>query len=146
MAKNCRKLAPTETRLSAGLRCLVRMVRQYQPCIPTRGTKVPAGPDWLHEIKMDGYRLLVEREGRRVRLITRNGYDWTDRFPWIVEAALKNKQQRFVIDGEAVVLGVDAISDFNALHSRKHNEEVQLTFGLACVHKHCQVLAACQNC
>ena len=72
---------------------------------------------------MDGYRLLVEREGRRVRLITRNGYDWTDRFPWVVEAALKNKQQRFVIDGEAVVL---AISDFNALHSRKHNEEVQL--------------------
>jgi bifunctional non-homologous end joining protein LigD len=45
---------------------------------------------------------------------------------WIVEAALKNRQKRFVIDGEAVIPGVDGISDFNALHSGRHNEEVQL--------------------
>ena len=53
------------------------MVRQYecQPCIPTRGTKVPAGSDWIHEIKHDGYRLIVHREGARVRLLTRNGHD-----------------------------------------------------------------------
>jgi ATP-dependent DNA ligase len=43
-----------------------------------------------------------------------------------VEAALKNRQKRFVIGGEAVILGVDGISDFNALHSGKHNDEVQL--------------------
>ena len=61
-----------------------------------------------------------------MRLITRGGYDWTDRYPWIAEAALKNRQTRFVIDGEAVVLSVDGISDFDALHSGKHNEEVQL--------------------
>jgi len=61
-----------------------------------------------------------------VRLITRNGADWTNRYPWIVEAALKNRQKHFVVDGEAVVLGVDGISDFDALHSRKHDEEVQL--------------------
>jgi bifunctional non-homologous end joining protein LigD len=61
-----------------------------------------------------------------VRLFTRNGHDWTKRFPWIVEAALKNREQQFVIDGEAVVLGVDGVSDFNALHSRKHDAEVQL--------------------
>jgi bifunctional non-homologous end joining protein LigD len=59
-------------------------------------------------------------------LITRGGYDWTKRYPWIVEAALKNRQKRFVIDGEAVILGVDGISDFNALHSGKHDEDVQL--------------------
>ena len=53
-----------------------------------------------------------------MRLITRGGYDWTDCFPWIVEAALKNRHQQFVIDGEAVLLGVDGISDFNGLHSR----------------------------
>jgi hypothetical protein len=52
-----------------------------------------------------------------VRLITRGGYDWTKRYPWIVEAALKNRQKRFVIDGEAVILGLDGISDFDALHS-----------------------------
>jgi bifunctional non-homologous end joining protein LigD len=87
--------------------------------------KVPSAPDWLHEIKYDGYRLRVERNGDRVRLITRNGHDWTGRYPWIVESALKNRQQQFIIDGEAVILGVDGIPDFNALHSRKHEEEVQ---------------------
>jgi bifunctional non-homologous end joining protein LigD len=61
-----------------------------------------------------------------VRLITRGGYNWTKRYPWIVEAALKNRYKQFVIDGEAVILGVDGISDFNALHSGKHNDEVQL--------------------
>jgi bifunctional non-homologous end joining protein LigD len=77
-------------------------------------------------VKYDGYRLRVERDGKRVRLITKGGYDWTARYPWIVEAALKNREQRFVIDGEAVVLGVDGVSDFNALHSRKADAEVQL--------------------
>ena len=61
-----------------------------------------------------------------MRLITRNGHDWSHRFPWIVESALKNRIRQFVIDGEAVVLGVDGVSDFNALHSRQHDEEVQL--------------------
>ena len=102
------------------------MFKAFEFCIPTRGTKVPDRPDWIHEIKYDGYRLRVEREGDRVRLITRNGYDWTNRYPWIVEAALKNRQKHFVIDGEAVILGVDGISDFEALHSGRHNEEVQL--------------------
>ena len=60
-----------------------------------------------------------------MRLITRGGYDWTKRFPWIVEAARKVRQKRFVLDGEAVILGVDGIADFNALHSGKHNHEVQ---------------------
>ena len=46
-------------------------------CIPTRGTKVPHTPDWLHKIKYDGYRLRVERAAVRVRLFTRNGHDWT---------------------------------------------------------------------
>ena len=44
---------------------------EYQPCIPMRRTEVPAGPDWFHEIKHDGYRLIVQREGKRVRLLTR---------------------------------------------------------------------------
>ena len=102
------------------------MLNAFEFCIPTRGTKVPGRPEWLHEIKYDGYRLRVERNGERVRLIIRNGYDWTNRYPWIVEAARKNRIKQFVIDGEAVVLGVDGIADFNALHSRKHDDEVQL--------------------
>jgi len=42
----------------------------YEFCLPTRGIQVPAGPDWYHEIKYDGFRLLVQRDGNRVRLIT----------------------------------------------------------------------------
>jgi bifunctional non-homologous end joining protein LigD len=98
----------------------------YDFCLPTRGLQVPAGPEWLHEIKYDGFRMLVQRDGERVRLITRGGYDWTKRYPWIVQAALKNRHKQFVIDGEAVILGVDGYSDFNALLFGKHNEEVQL--------------------
>ena len=48
----------------------------FEPCIPTGRKAVPATPDWIHEIKYDGFRLPVER-GDRVRLITRGGYDWT---------------------------------------------------------------------
>jgi len=78
------------------------MLRSFDFCLPTRSTTVPDGEDWLHEVKYDGYRLRVERDGDRMRLI------------------------RFVIDGEAVVLGVGGISDFDALHSGRHNDEVQL--------------------
>jgi ATP-dependent DNA ligase len=99
---------------------------KFEFCLPTNGKAVPSSPEWFHEIKFDGYRLRVERDGNSVRLITRGGYDWTDRFPWIVEAALKNRRSQFVLDGEAVILGTDGRSDFNALHSRKHNHEVQL--------------------
>lgn len=99
---------------------------KYLPCQPTRGTKVPARPEWLHEIKHDGYRLIVQRDGKRVRLLTRNGHDWTDRYPLIREAALRHRSTSFVLDGEAVLLGVDGRSDFNGLHSRRHDDEVQL--------------------
>jgi bifunctional non-homologous end joining protein LigD len=47
--------------------------RFIPPCIPTRAHKPPAGPDWVHEIKHDGYRLQVRRDGDAVRLFTRRG-------------------------------------------------------------------------
>ena len=96
---------------------LQRMFNAFEFCLPTKATKVPAGPEWFHEIKQDGFRIRVERDGDRVRLMTRGGYGWTKRYPWTAESALKNRIKQFVIDGEAVVLGVDGISDFNALHS-----------------------------
>lgn len=105
---------------------LGNMTKSFDFCIPTKTITVPDTPDWLHEIKYDGYRLRLERDGDRVRLITKGGYNWTSRYPWIVETALKNRVKRFVIDGEAVVLGVDGVADFNALHSRRHDDEVQL--------------------
>ena len=99
---------------------------RFEFCLPTRDTVVPAAPEWFHELKLDGYRLRLERDDKRVRLITKGGFDWTRRFPWIVAVALTNRQRQFVIDGEAVILGVDGRSDFNALHSGKQNGEVQL--------------------
>jgi ATP-dependent DNA ligase len=56
----------------------------------------------VHEIKHDGYRLIVCRDGERVRLLTRRGYDWTDRFPAIAKAALALMAKSFTIDGEAL--------------------------------------------
>ncbi|SFU59192.1 ATP dependent DNA ligase domain-containing protein [Bradyrhizobium arachidis] len=102
----------------------MRMV--YELCLATAAKQVPSGPDWIHEVKHDGYRMLVIREDAHVRLLSRNGTDWTKRYPWIAGTALKNRQKQFVIDGEAVILGVDGISDFNALHSRQHDHEMQL--------------------
>lgn len=86
---------------------------------------MPDRPEWLHEVKHDGYRLIVQREGKRVRLFTRNGFDWSDRYPLIVEAALRIRTSSFVLDGEAVLLGVDGIGDFDGMHSRQHDDEVQ---------------------
>jgi ATP-dependent DNA ligase len=56
---------------------------------------------------------------------TRNGHDWSDRFPLITEAALRNRNRSFVLDGEAV-LGVNGRSGFNGLHLRRqHDAEVE---------------------
>ena len=63
------------------------MSKAFEFCLPTAAKVVPAGPDWIHEIKYDGYRLRVERKERDVWLLTKNGHNWTERFPWIVEAA-----------------------------------------------------------
>src|SRR5262245_42068980 len=51
-----------------------------EPCLPTVASKPPSGPGWLHEIKHDGFRMMMLRTGGRVRVLTRNGVDWTDRF------------------------------------------------------------------
>ncbi|WP_346659355.1 hypothetical protein [Bradyrhizobium sp. 164] len=83
----------------------------YELWLATAEKRVPSGPDWIHEVKHDGYRMLVIRENERVRLFSRNGTDWTRRYPWVAEAALKNRQKHFVVDGEAVILGVDGVSD-----------------------------------
>jgi hypothetical protein len=55
--------------------------------LPALASQSPAsGPDWLHEIKHDGFRILARRDAKGVRLITRNGHDFADRFPSVVAA------------------------------------------------------------
>jgi bifunctional non-homologous end joining protein LigD len=96
-----------------------------EPCIPTRATKPPVGPQWIHEIKYDGYRLIARKRAGRVRLFTRNGF-WSDRYPRIsaVLAALRALQA--VIDGEAVWCDRDGLAIFEKLHSRAYDGEVIL--------------------
>jgi ATP-dependent DNA ligase len=97
-----------------------------EPCLPSPAKSAPIGPEWVHEIKHDGFRLMVLRDGDRVRLFTRRGYDWSDRYPRIIEAARKLEVRSFLIDGEAVCCREDGISDFEKLHSRQHDELVFL--------------------
>jgi bifunctional non-homologous end joining protein LigD len=97
-----------------------------EPCIPTRAPKPPVGAGWVHEIKHDGYRLQVRREGDAVRLFTRRGYDWTGRYPAIAVTAMKLRAQSFTLDGEAVVCGPDGVAVFDALHRRGTVSEAML--------------------
>jgi bifunctional non-homologous end joining protein LigD len=96
------------------------------PCIPTRAAKPPAGPDWVHEIKHDGYRLQVRREGEAVRLFTRRGYDWSGRYPAIAATAAQLRARSFTVDGEAVVCGPDGAAVFDALHRHGTVSEAML--------------------
>jgi ATP dependent DNA ligase domain len=74
-----------------------------EPCLPSPAERPPSGPDWIHEIKHDGYRLMARRDPAGTRLLTRNGYNWATRFPVIVEAVDRLKVRSCLIDGEAVV-------------------------------------------
>ena len=89
------------------------------PAQPIKASKPPSGADCVHEIKHDGYRLIVRRDGPIVRLYTRNAYDWTARLPAIAAAAGRIKAKSFTIDGEAVVLGPDGLSRFDELRRRE---------------------------
>ena len=89
-------------------------------------TRPPSGPLWVHEIKHDGYRLMVRRDGERIRCFTRNGHDWADRFPAIVEAAARIRASSFLIDGEAVIFRDDETPDFQALRSQRRGSEAVL--------------------
>jgi hypothetical protein len=80
------------------------------PCQPSPVQAPPAGAAWLHEIKHDGFRLMVRRDGARVRLFTRNGHDWAGRFPAIAAAASALQVCSFLIDGEAVVADVRGVA------------------------------------
>ena len=80
-------------------------------------SRPPIGKDWMHEIKHDGYRMLARREGTRVRLFSRNGHDWSDRFPSIVEAIEVLRVRSCLIDGELVVCDESGLAVFELLRN-----------------------------
>jgi bifunctional non-homologous end joining protein LigD len=100
------------------------------PCRPIVSQRPPSGPNWVHELKHDGYRLQIHVRDGRVRLYTMNGNDWTKRYPRIVEEAARLRAP-LIIDAEVVHLSADGVADFDALHSRTADENaVALAFDL----------------
>src|SRR5215813_5667050 len=97
-----------------------------EPCLPPPAEKPPSGPEWVHEIKHDGYRLMARRDSVGIRLVTRNGYDWSPRYPLIVEAVNHLKVRSCLIDGEAVVCDKSGLAVFDLLRRKPTGDHVFL--------------------
>jgi bifunctional non-homologous end joining protein LigD len=89
--------------------------RPYAPCLPTLVKKPPTGTNWLHEVKWDGFRFVCHLSSGKVRMVTRNGLDWSSNFPAIVDAIAKLPAKTAIVDGEAVVLDDNGVSHFSSL-------------------------------
>jgi bifunctional non-homologous end joining protein LigD len=103
---------------------------QLAKVVPT----VPSGKEWLHEIKLDGYRLIAVRKRKEVRLFTRTGLDWTERFGALAKHLEKLKGGDFILDGEAVVFDKKGRTSFGglqeALKSPAQNEIAFVAFDI----------------
>ncbi len=99
-----------------------RMPADPRPLLACLAAQPPDGPDWLHEIKYDGYRLLAQVQDGDVRLSTRNGLDWTGKFPALAGRFAELPVETALIDGELVYLEANGTSDFSRLQDAIANE------------------------
>src|SRR4051794_17930733 len=83
------------------------------PCQPVLAKVVPTGPEWIHELKWDGFRIIVRRDLGRTRLWSRNALNWAEAFPRIRDAIERLPAESLVLDGEAVLLTDTGRSDFH---------------------------------
>ena len=88
-----------------------------RPCIPTTAKAIPQGDAWLHEPKLDGYRFQIVKDGRQVRLYSRNGHEWTKRLAGLAEALQAIPRQAVVLDAELCFPGSDGGPDFGGLRT-----------------------------
>jgi ATP-dependent DNA ligase len=95
-----------------------------EPCLPSPAAKPPSGPNWIHEIKHDGFRMMARRDSVGIRLLTRNGHDWTGRFPLIAESVDFLRVKSCLIDGEAVAWDRDGLPVFERLRERRSDRYV----------------------
>src|SRR5215469_15583788 len=86
-----------------------------EPCLPSSAKAPPAGSNWLHEIMHDGFRIMALRDAAGVRLITRNGNDFTKRFPLAVAAVAALPVWSCLIDGEAIVTDEAGLAVFELI-------------------------------
>jgi bifunctional non-homologous end joining protein LigD len=94
-----------------------RLPATLKPQLATLVSAPPGGGHWIAENKFDGYRLLARVDGARVRLLTRNGNDWTAKMPQLAQAVAQLGIERAWLDGEIVVLNDEGVPDFNALQN-----------------------------
>ena len=85
-----------------------------EPCLPSPADRPPSGSNWIHEIKHDGYRLMARRDPVGIRLITRRGNDWSERFPLVVEAVSHLRVRTCLIDGEVVCCDEHGLARFDS--------------------------------
>ena len=98
-----------------------------EPCLPSPAERPPAGDGWLHEIKHDGFRIMARRDdGGRVRLVTRNGNDFTTRFPLIATAVGALPVRSCLIDGEAIVTDDKGLAVFELVRRQRHHGDAEL--------------------
>jgi len=88
-----------------------------EPALATSVDKVPSGARWIHEIKFDGYRVQVHLANEEVKVFTRRGHDWTNRFKKVAEDAWHIKAGSAIVDGEIVVPAADGTTDFSVLQN-----------------------------
>jgi bifunctional non-homologous end joining protein LigD len=104
------------------------------PALATLRAAAPSGAGWLHEVKFDGYRIQARLDHGEVRLLTRKGLDWTDKFPNIAAAVAKLPAATALLDGELVVEDESGISSFSALQAdlkaRRYDRFVYYVFDL----------------
>jgi len=96
---------------------LAKLPADVSPELATLVTEVPEGDDWLHEMKFDGYRILLEVNGGRVRCLTRRGNDWADRLPRLVDEIASKNLPPTLLDGELCVLESDGTTNFQRLQN-----------------------------
>ena len=102
-----------------------------EPCLPSTADQPPSGPEWIHEIKHDGYRLMAKRDPVGIRLLTRRGNDWSERFPRVVEAANLLRVRSCLIDGEVVCCNDEGVVEFQQLRQkRQHAHAFLIAFDL----------------
>ncbi|TCU10082.1 DNA ligase D [Rhizobium sullae] len=106
-----------------------------EPTLAKLKAKPPAGDGWIHEIKFDGYRLQIRIENGEVKMLTRTGLDWTEKFGKDIADAFKALPiQSAIMDGELVVEQDSGASDFSALQQdlsqRRYDRFVFYTFDL----------------
>jgi bifunctional non-homologous end joining protein LigD len=90
-----------------------------EPCAPVLFDVAPSGPEWLHEVKHDGYRIIARKDGDAVRLWSRWARDWSRTFSAIADAVRELPVASIILDGEALAHCDGGLPDFHGLRSDK---------------------------